>query len=279
MKNKKGLLLLTFIMFGIFLTLNSVSAASDIDMLQPAEAVNYNDNLIVDGFGEFNALKVGKQGVGGVTFFNGTIVNNTTDNGADNPVRFGDNVSIDGVIYAGKHKGTSDIALKIADSIIPAMDNINDLGESGKQWNDVFYKGTLTGNVANLNTLTVGGGYENTGVTIDTDGDINQSVTQYGAIKAQVFVKEDGDCITYAADYNWTFDNSAVVCEKTALGKYTLTFGFTANNRLAQVTTVGDQARFATVSPNLLQPKEYLIYTFTSSTGTPNDTNFVFTLF
>ena len=56
------------------------------------------------------ALKVGAQGVGGVTFFNGTIINTTTDadTGADMPVTFGDNVRIDGRVFRGASAGTDD---------------------------------------------------------------------------------------------------------------------------------------------------------------------------
>lgn len=54
-------------------------------------------------------LRVGAQGEGGVTFFNGTIINETTgDNDADMPVTFGDNVRIDGRVYRGATAGTSD---------------------------------------------------------------------------------------------------------------------------------------------------------------------------
>jgi len=54
-------------------------------------------------------LRVGVQDEGGVTFFNGTIINETTgDNDADNPVTFGDNVRIDGRVYRGATAGTSD---------------------------------------------------------------------------------------------------------------------------------------------------------------------------
>lgn len=55
-----------------------------------------------------DSLRVGSQGVGGVTYFNGTIVNNTTTNNLDNPVTFGDNVRIDGRVYRGSVAGTSD---------------------------------------------------------------------------------------------------------------------------------------------------------------------------
>lgn len=66
------------------------------------------DIFEVSGGFKVSSLTVGAQGTGGVTFFNGTIVNNTTTSGADNPVTFGDNVRIDGRIYRGATAGTSD---------------------------------------------------------------------------------------------------------------------------------------------------------------------------
>jgi hypothetical protein len=57
---------------------------------------------------ETGSLKVGEQGVGGVTFFNGTIVNATSTDGVDNPVTFGDNVRIDGTIQRGDEAGPGD---------------------------------------------------------------------------------------------------------------------------------------------------------------------------
>jgi hypothetical protein len=54
------------------------------------------------------SLKVGVEGAGGVTFFNGTIVNETTNDGVGNPVTFGDDVRIDGRVYRGATAGTSD---------------------------------------------------------------------------------------------------------------------------------------------------------------------------
>lgn len=64
---------------------------------------------VIDDALQVNSLKVGQQGIGGVTFFNGTIINETTgDNDADNPVTFGDNVRIDGRVYRGATAGTSD---------------------------------------------------------------------------------------------------------------------------------------------------------------------------
>ena len=58
---------------------------------------------------EVPPLKVGSQGAGGVTFFNGTIVNITTDSeGNGMPITFGDDVRIDGRVFRGATAGTSD---------------------------------------------------------------------------------------------------------------------------------------------------------------------------
>lgn len=46
-------------------------------------------------------VKIGDQGVGGVTQFNGTIINDTTTSGRDNPVTIGDNLRVDGKISRG----------------------------------------------------------------------------------------------------------------------------------------------------------------------------------
>ncbi|MDD5341819.1 MAG: hypothetical protein PHI73_00565 [Patescibacteria group bacterium] len=67
------------------------------------------DTFDVKGTMMFDSIKVGRQGTGGVTFFNGTIVNSTTGTGnSDNPVTFGDNVRIDGRLYRGAIAGTGD---------------------------------------------------------------------------------------------------------------------------------------------------------------------------
>ncbi len=54
-------------------------------------------------------VKIGDQGVGGVTQFNGTIINNTTTNGLGNPVTFGDDVRIDGKIWRGTHDDSKSV--------------------------------------------------------------------------------------------------------------------------------------------------------------------------
>ncbi len=67
------------------------------------------DFFDVQGTMMFDSIKVGRQGEGGVTFFNGTIINNTTGEGdSDIPVTFGDNVRIDGRVWRGATSGTDD---------------------------------------------------------------------------------------------------------------------------------------------------------------------------
>ncbi len=60
------------------------------------------DLFDLDGGLKVNSLTVGDAGTGGVTFFNGTLVNITTDtDGNGNPVTIGDDLRVDGVVFNG----------------------------------------------------------------------------------------------------------------------------------------------------------------------------------
>lgn len=106
------------IFFGIF-AFAALASASTADLLQPASDVIYDENLIVNGTGIFDSIKVGKQGVGGVTFFNGTIINETTGENDDPvPVTIGDDVRIDGAIWRGANSGPGDsMPIKLNDDV------------------------------------------------------------------------------------------------------------------------------------------------------------------
>ncbi len=106
------------VFFGIFAFV-ALASASTGDVLQPASSVIYDENLIVNGTGIFDSIKVGKQGVGGVTFFNGTIINETTDeNDKPVPVTIGDDVRIDGMIWRGATSGPGDsMPIKLNDDV------------------------------------------------------------------------------------------------------------------------------------------------------------------
>lgn len=141
-----------FVFVLCFLLWSGSALANDVETLQPAFAITYNDELVVNNTARFDSIYVGKQGVGGVTFFNGTIINNTTnvDTGADMPVTFGDNVRIDGYLFGGHSLGYADDnkALKIGDNVYPGLDNMNDFGKSTHRWRNAHFAGDVT--VGNL---------------------------------------------------------------------------------------------------------------------------------
>lgn len=140
---------------GILVLVGTVSAASISD-LQPASTITYNEELVVNDTGRFDSIYIGKQDEGGVTFFNGTIVNSTTgDNDADNPVTFGDDVRIDGEIYRTEIGG--DNPLKVSDTVIPTTNNTYSLGTSSNRFRDGYLSGTLTaGSITTAGALTAG---------------------------------------------------------------------------------------------------------------------------
>ena len=55
--------------------------------------------------------------VNGVTQFNGTMLNTTKTNGADNPIAIGDNLRVDGEIFRGAKAGADTKPVKINDSL------------------------------------------------------------------------------------------------------------------------------------------------------------------
>ncbi|MBU1177800.1 hypothetical protein KJ903_01125, partial [Patescibacteria group bacterium] len=143
------------------------ASASPADTLQPASTITYNEEVVVNDTIRVDSAYIGKQGTGGVTFFNGTIINTTTgDNNANNPVTFGDDVRIDGEIYRTEKGG--DNAIKISDHVIPTQTTTNNFGTDANRWNSVYAKdgnfsGTLT--VATLVPTTLSG----TGIVTSTN--------------------------------------------------------------------------------------------------------------
>lgn len=66
-----------------------------------------------------NGITIGQQGTGGVTFFNGAIVNSTVnDDGSGIPVTFGDDVRIDGAITRGDGSDDEVLPVKFGDDIL-----------------------------------------------------------------------------------------------------------------------------------------------------------------
>lgn len=108
------------------------------------------------------------NGDGGVLFANGTVINASLDQHGNSsiPITFGDDARIDGEIWRGPSKGISDDQpLKISDTIIPTMTNINDIGNSNNRWKDIYYSGAaygknvvLTGELWGGTSRGIGGG-------------------------------------------------------------------------------------------------------------------------
>ena len=109
---KKIITLLTMTL-GIFALVGLASASttedstSSADRLQPASSLVVEDELQVLGTARAYSIRIGAQGYGGVTFFNGTIINETTDvdTGAEQPVTFGDDIRVDGQLWRGENSG------------------------------------------------------------------------------------------------------------------------------------------------------------------------------
>ncbi len=100
----------------LFATAGIVAAASTRDVTgllggKTGDYFDLNGTLLVD------SIKVGAQGVGGVTYFNGTIVNSTTgSNNTGNPIAIGDDLRVDGTLFRGGTQGPGDnLPLKLND--------------------------------------------------------------------------------------------------------------------------------------------------------------------
>lgn len=174
---------ISFAVLGALALASATFASPTLAEQAPAESLQPASS---GGVGQFDSLRVGSQGTGGVTYFNGSIVNSTTgDSGSDNPVAFGDNVRIDGylqrgtgrtndgmpvwvgddarfdgVMWGGPKKGnTADgQSLVMADAVRPAMDDTNDFGSAGYRWkNGYFTRNLSAGMITTTGDATIGG--------------------------------------------------------------------------------------------------------------------------
>ncbi len=273
----KKLLTIAAIFPGLFLFVG-ITSASDVETLQPASAITYNEDLTVNGTGRFNSVYIGAEGVGGVTFFNGTIVNI----GETVPVTFGDDVRIDGLIWGGPNKGnTTDQALKIADSLLPGLTNVNDLGSGSLKWKDLYlagaldttninYSGNLTGRDAefsgNINTKSIDIAELLNANEINLQSNLIQERTADGVAKAAVYIEPivNLDCSSTTqwkkvSRYFNNLDNENpgkdVYCKKVSAGFYQVRFGESTdkenckiNDRYWQLT--GANAGYPGISPS-----------------------------
>jgi len=154
MKTNLKFLIFAFI-FGLALVfgVNTTYASFTVLDLQPAATISYNEPLVINstlrvtGPAYFPAgVHIGQQGTGGVTYFNGTIVNATTTKGIDNPVTIGDKLRVDDLIYRIEQGGSNPIKF---------ADNLNLQGYSILNAGNIY--GTFIGNLqGNASTVTNG---------------------------------------------------------------------------------------------------------------------------
>jgi len=299
-ENKMKKLGILMTVFGLF-ALVGLASASTADVLQPASTITYNEELVVNATARFDSVYIGKQDEGGVTFFNGTIINTTTTSaGVGNPVTFGDDVQIDGELFRTEVGG--DNPLKLADTIRPQTTATYDLGTEDNQFNNAYLAGelivaditaetvTLTGALTGT-TATLTGVLTGTTATLSGDltaqGDINQDLADNGAMKAMVYVPFDGDC-TGATSRQWTANGSVITCEHDLFGgaqhRYTLTFGTNdVSSRYWQVTptsadTDTDVVTHAYVYPTTDNTSQLEILPY-DKTGVTAQGGFILTLY
>ncbi|NQV13157.1 MAG: hypothetical protein HQ530_02540 [Parcubacteria group bacterium] len=142
----KKLLIMSLALVGTLALVGAASAATPADQLQPAGAT-YNENVAING--ELNVsgitrlqtgVHIGTPGSGGVTYFNGSIVN------AGDAVTIADDLRVDGAIYRTEVGGNN--AIKISDDIVPSKNNYYNLGSDDYKW------ARIQANIANFQHLT-----------------------------------------------------------------------------------------------------------------------------
>lgn len=143
-------------------------------------------------------VKIGEQGSGGVTYFNGTIVNSTTSSGNDNPVTVGDKLRVDDVFYRLEIGGSN--PLKFADSLVPYKTNDFSLGNSDYRWKDLY----LSGN-------------------INSEGNISQRIIDHGVAKLGAVIEQGGSI--YQSFSNLSGSSPTITSSRVGTGIYQIDFG------------------------------------------------------
>jgi len=192
MKNKTIILLI--IMLGVLSPVGFSFASDDAKLLQPAEATT-----------NFESIRVGVAGQGGVTFFNGSVLNE------EGPYVVADDLRVDGMIWRGPSKGISDgQPLKIADTLMPALTDINDIGMEDYRWRNAYLFGDLEvgGNININGNISLDGTVD--GVNISSQNAVRYSTEDNSTANLPVPSSNPGPSkiITGIAD----FEIPGVVC-------------------------------------------------------------------
>ncbi|MBU1178697.1 hypothetical protein KJ903_05830 [Patescibacteria group bacterium] len=212
------------------LAITGVASAASTETLQPAsptggpastiaysEPVTISETLTVAKPGYFRqGVHIGstEADVGGVTYFNGTIVNAALDSSGNStiPVTFGDDVRIDGEIYRTEIGG--DNPLKLADTMTPAANNTYDLGTSSYQFKDAYFAGTV--NVGALGGSGIVSSANITDGAVATadiaSGAITQTAESSGNVTATQSTIKTGTSYDVADTVTITTETSTLFC-------------------------------------------------------------------
>ncbi|MFC1617728.1 hypothetical protein ACFL2B_00430 [Patescibacteria group bacterium] len=281
------------------------------------DVVRTGANNVFTGVNSFPNITIGAPVVGGVTYFNGTIINETkTDDGEDIPVTFGDNVRVDGIISRGEDaskpvwvtggmKIEGDIeGIDISDvyNLQSVLDGKIDAGNvtasdivdnavtnskiaDGAVNSEKIENGSITGSDIDTNT-----GVEIGHLTINRDIQSVQSITMTeqliqassmdGAMKAMVYVTsigEGGNC-SVVRDFN--SQHETTTCSYGGTGLYDIDFGFSIGYRYWVVSPVNSTGGVPTASL-VNQPAwdTLQISTMDSTDGSQVDSDFMVTLY
>jgi hypothetical protein len=305
--------------FGVFTLAGIASASTTADALQPASVQIINDELQVLGTARAYSARIGTQGLGGVTFFNGTIINETTnkDTKAEIPVTFGDDVRIDGRVWRGETAGpgldddrefvvnddmeiTGDLTVggllgtgivnstNILDATIAGADIANNAITSAKIASGTVATADIANNAitsAKIANGTITGSDISSSADLNVDsitatGDITQDLADHGAVKAMVYVPASGYCTSAANSRQWTYDDSVITCSKEGVGQYLVVFNFDIYDRFWQFTAIPTGDPAITQGYASPGPDNRRMYVGTfGSDGAPADGNFILTVY
>lgn len=205
---KRSLVIAMVAFSAIMLMVGVVKAASEYNITSTLGGIS-GDIFDLDGTLKVNSVKVGAQGVGGVTFFNGTIINETTNSGADNPVTFGDNVRIDGRVYRGATAGTDDTMLFIVNDNMEVLGSLAVASLSGS--------GIVTSDNLADDSVTSAKIDDGTIATADLADEAVTEAFEDFSTTSQTTTESGGDFDT-AAEIEVTTSNSNLFCMFSGYG-------------------------------------------------------------